>query len=137
MTVDTIFDIASLTKVVATTTAIMQLEERGKVRLNDPVVKYIPEFGQNGKSDITVCDLLTHFSGLPPDLDLWTFDELIEAEAFEHGIDTTGNEAGQKIAGDQNKKGQQGLGNESHKHGPAVLHACDHVNFVVHNCCVG
>src|SRR5437667_9278524 len=39
MTVDTIFDIASLTKVVATTTAIMQLEERGKVRLNDPVVK--------------------------------------------------------------------------------------------------
>ena len=70
MTVDTIFDIASLTKVVATTTAVMQLVDGGKVRLNDPVVKYIPEFGQNGKSDITVRDLLTHYSGLPPDLDL-------------------------------------------------------------------
>src|SRR5262249_23092171 len=75
MTVETIFDIASLTKVVATTTAVMQLVEQGRVRLNDPVVKYIPEFGQNGKGDITVRDLLTHFSGLPPDLDLsrpWT-----------------------------------------------------------------
>lgn len=70
MTPETIFDIASLTKVVATTIAVMQLVEHGKIRLNDPVVKYIPEFGQNGKADITVRDLLTHFSGLPPDLDL-------------------------------------------------------------------
>ena len=70
MSVDTIFDIASLTKVVATTTAAMQLMEQGKIRLNDPVVKYIPEFGQNGKSDITVRDLMTHYSGLPPSLDL-------------------------------------------------------------------
>jgi len=70
MTVDTIFDIASLTKVVATTTAVMQLEEKGKLRLNDPVVKYIPEFGQNEKEDITVRELLTHFSGLPDGLDL-------------------------------------------------------------------
>jgi uncharacterized protein YbbC (DUF1343 family)/CubicO group peptidase (beta-lactamase class C family) len=70
MTVDTVFDFASLTKVVATTTAVMQLVEKGRIRLNDPVVKYIPEFGQNGKSDITVRDLLTHYSGLPPDLDL-------------------------------------------------------------------
>jgi len=70
MTVDTIFDIASLTKVVATTTAAMQLVEQGKLRLNDPVVKYIPEFGQNGKNDITVRDLMTHYSGLPPSLDL-------------------------------------------------------------------
>src|ERR1700722_7214137 len=70
MTVDTIFDIASLTKVVATTTAVMQLEEQGRVRLNDPVVKYIPEFGQNGKADITVRDLLTHYSGLAPDIDI-------------------------------------------------------------------
>ena len=44
--VDTIFDIASLTKVVATTNAVMQLVDQGRVRLNDPVVKYIPEFGQ-------------------------------------------------------------------------------------------
>jgi len=70
MTVDTIFDIASLTKVVATTTAVMQLVEKGEVRDNDPVAKYIPEFAQNGKEEITVRELLTHFSGLPPDLDL-------------------------------------------------------------------
>jgi uncharacterized protein YbbC (DUF1343 family)/CubicO group peptidase (beta-lactamase class C family) len=61
--------LASLTKVIATTTAIMQLEERGQVRLNDPVAKYLPEFAQTGKQDITVRMLLTHFSGLPPDLD--------------------------------------------------------------------
>src|SRR6266496_4059275 len=70
MTVDTIFDIASLTKVVATTTSVMQLVDQGKVRLNDPVIKYIPEFGQNDKDDITVRDLLTHHSGLAPDVDL-------------------------------------------------------------------
>jgi len=72
MTLDTIFDVASLTKVIATTTAVMQLVEQGKVRLNDPVAKYVPEFGQNGKDDITVRQLLTHYSGLAPDLDLKT-----------------------------------------------------------------
>ena len=85
MAVDTVFDIASLTKVVATTTAVMQLVEQGKVRLNDPVVKYIPEFGQNGKADITVRDLLTHYSGLPPDLDLthpWTGRDVGYSMAF-------------------------------------------------------
>jgi len=70
MTVDTVFDLASLTKVIVTTTAVMQLVERGKVRVNDPVAKYIPEFAQNGKDEITVRDLLTHYSGLPEDLDL-------------------------------------------------------------------
>ena len=70
MTVDTIFDIASLTKVVATTTAVMQLVQKGEVRLNDPVVKYIPEFAENGKEEITVRNLLTHFSGLRADIDL-------------------------------------------------------------------
>ena len=86
MTVDTIFDIASLTKVVATTTAVMQLFERGKVRLNDDVVKYIPEFGQNGKEDITVRQLLTHYSGLAPDIDLqtpWQGKETAYRMAFE------------------------------------------------------
>jgi uncharacterized protein YbbC (DUF1343 family)/CubicO group peptidase (beta-lactamase class C family) len=72
MTLDTVFDLASLTKVVATTTAVMQLVEQGKVRLNDPVAKYLPEFAQNGKEDITVRQLLTHYSGLQPDLDLKT-----------------------------------------------------------------
>ena len=72
MTLDTIFDLASLTKVIVTTTAVMQLVEQGKVRLNDPVAKYLPEFAQNGKADITVRQLLTHYSGLEPDLDLKT-----------------------------------------------------------------
>ena len=67
---DTLFDIASLTKVVATTTALLQLVENGKVSLDDPVAKYWPEFKENGKAEITLQDLLTHYSGLRPDLDL-------------------------------------------------------------------
>jgi len=70
MTLDTAFDCASLTKVVATTTAIMQLWEQGKFRMNDPVAKYLPDFAQNGKQDITIRQLLVHYSGLPEDLDL-------------------------------------------------------------------
>jgi len=70
MTVDTIFDVASLTKVVATTTAVMQLVQKGEVRVNDPMAKYLPEFADNGKADITVRNLLTHFSGLREDFDL-------------------------------------------------------------------
>lgn len=69
MTVDTIFDAASLTKVIATTSCVMKLFEQGKIRLNDPVTKYLPEL-QGGKSDITIRNLMTHFSGLRPDLDL-------------------------------------------------------------------
>jgi uncharacterized protein YbbC (DUF1343 family) len=70
MTMDTIFDLASLTKVVATTTAVMQLLEQGKVRLSDKVASFIPEFGKYGKGNITVLHLMTHVSGLRPDLDL-------------------------------------------------------------------
>jgi uncharacterized protein YbbC (DUF1343 family)/CubicO group peptidase (beta-lactamase class C family) len=70
MTEDTIFDMASLTKCLATATAVMQLEEQGKIRLNDTVAKYIPEFGKNGKEQITIRQLVTHFSGLREDLDL-------------------------------------------------------------------
>jgi uncharacterized protein YbbC (DUF1343 family)/CubicO group peptidase (beta-lactamase class C family) len=69
MTLDTIFDAASLTKVVATAPAILHLFERGKLRLNDVVTKYLPGF-QGGKSGITVRNLLTHFSGLRADLDI-------------------------------------------------------------------
>jgi uncharacterized protein YbbC (DUF1343 family)/CubicO group peptidase (beta-lactamase class C family) len=67
MTVDTIFDLASLTKIVATATSIMILVERGRVSLADPVMHYIPEFGKNGKERITVEQLMTHRAGLPPD----------------------------------------------------------------------
>lgn len=64
MTTDTVFDLASLTKVVATTSAVMALIEDGKLRLRDTVVQYWPEFGQNGKGKITIRHLLTHTSGL-------------------------------------------------------------------------
>ncbi|HWB82855.1 MAG TPA: exo-beta-N-acetylmuramidase NamZ domain-containing protein [Bryobacteraceae bacterium] len=74
MTVDTIFDCASLTKVLATTPSLMKLFEQGKFRLDDKVTEYIPEF-QGGHSDITLRNLFTHFSGLRPDVTLeppWT-----------------------------------------------------------------
>jgi uncharacterized protein YbbC (DUF1343 family)/CubicO group peptidase (beta-lactamase class C family) len=86
MTLDTVFDCASLTKVVATTPAIMQLWEQGKFRMNDPVAKYLPEFGQNGKQDITIRQLLVHYSGLALDLDLtkpWQGKETAYRMAFE------------------------------------------------------
>ena len=70
MTVDTIFDLASLTKVVATTTAVMMLVEEGRVRLGAPVARYLPGFGRHGKAEITVEQLLTHVSGLRAGFDL-------------------------------------------------------------------
>ena len=70
MTPDTIFDAASLTKVVATTTSVMQLVEEGRLRLVDPVSRYVPGFERYGKRDITIRHLLTHTSGLRPDVDL-------------------------------------------------------------------
>jgi uncharacterized protein YbbC (DUF1343 family)/CubicO group peptidase (beta-lactamase class C family) len=70
MTLDSIFDAASLTKVVATTTSVMILVQEGRLRLSDPVALYVPGFERYGKRDITVRHLLTHTSGLRPDLDL-------------------------------------------------------------------
>jgi CubicO group peptidase (beta-lactamase class C family) len=67
MTVDTVFDLASLTKPVATATSIMILVEQGKLRLSDRVAEYLPAFGQNGKDRITVEQLLLHTSGLIAD----------------------------------------------------------------------
>ena len=64
MSRDTLFDIASLTKVVATAPAILQLVERGKLSLDDPAVKPWPKFKGHGKEGITVRQLLTHYSGL-------------------------------------------------------------------------
>lgn len=68
MTFDTIFDLASLTKVIVTTTAVMQLVEQGKLDLDAPVARYWPAFGNNGKQNVTVRQLLTHTSGFQPDL---------------------------------------------------------------------
>ncbi|MCA8986855.1 MAG: beta-lactamase family protein, partial [Planctomycetaceae bacterium] len=67
MTVETLFDLASLTKPIATATSIHLLQQRGKLSFDDPVVKYLPEFGVNGKDSITIRQLLTHTSGLLPD----------------------------------------------------------------------
>ena len=82
MTLDTVFDMASLTKVVATTTSVMMLVEQGRVRLSDRVASFIPGFERYGKADITVRHLLTHVSGLRPDVDLgdpWTgYDTAIQ-----------------------------------------------------------
>ena len=70
MTLDTVFDMASLTKVVATTPAVMALVEDGRIRLSDPVASFIPEFARYGKARVTVRHLMTHMSGLRPDVDL-------------------------------------------------------------------
>ena len=86
MTLDTIFDLASLTKVVATTTSVMMLVEQGTIRLNDRVASYIPGFERYGKGDITIRHLMTHVSGLRPDLDLaemWTGSDTAIALAIE------------------------------------------------------
>ena len=69
MTVDTVFDLASLTKVTATAMSVMTLVEAGKIRLADPVVKHLPEFGAGGgeRERVTIEQLLLHRGGLPPD----------------------------------------------------------------------
>ncbi|CAN5413861.1 serine hydrolase domain-containing protein [soil metagenome] len=68
MRFNTIFDLASLTKVVATTPAIMQLVEQGRINLDATVSKYWPDFANKGKGSITVRQLLTHTSGLPEEV---------------------------------------------------------------------
>jgi len=67
MSRETVFDLASLTKVMATATSIMVLVDRGQITLGDRVVRFIPEFAQNGKESITVEQLLRHRSGLVAD----------------------------------------------------------------------
>jgi CubicO group peptidase (beta-lactamase class C family) len=68
---ETMYDLASLTKVVGTTTAVMILFDEGKIRLDDYVVKYLPEFTGGGRELVTIRLLLEHRSGLPAGRDLW------------------------------------------------------------------
>lgn len=82
MTVDTLFDMASITKPVVTATSIMQLVEQGKIRLRDPVVEYLPEFKGHGKEEITVEQLMLHTGGLIPDTALSEYENGW-AEAYE------------------------------------------------------
>jgi len=63
---DTIFDLASLTKVLATTTAILRLVDHGRIDLDDPVAKHLPTFAERDKEKVTIRHLLTHSSGLRP-----------------------------------------------------------------------
>jgi uncharacterized protein YbbC (DUF1343 family)/CubicO group peptidase (beta-lactamase class C family) len=95
MTENTIFDIASLTKVVATTTALMRLVDAGLVSLDAPVGKYWPEFRCNGKSQITIRQLMTHTSGLRPDVNPqahWLgYEGAINAIAMDHPVRPPGS----------------------------------------------
>lgn len=94
MTADTIFDLASLTKVVATATAIVQLAERGALDLDRPAARYWPAFAQNGKERITLRQLLTHTSGLRAEMNSnirWSgYEGAIEAVAADRLVETPG-----------------------------------------------
>jgi uncharacterized protein YbbC (DUF1343 family)/CubicO group peptidase (beta-lactamase class C family) len=94
MTIDTIFDAASLTKPVATATSIMILIEQGKIRLNDTIGKFIPEIQISEAKNITILQLLTHTSGYAPDFDLrkkWTGnDGMLEALKIEKPVNPAG-----------------------------------------------
>jgi CubicO group peptidase (beta-lactamase class C family) len=68
---NTIYDVASLSKVVGTTTAVMVLYDEKKIDLDAPVLRYLPAFSGGLKDKVTVRDLLTHRSGLPAGRDLW------------------------------------------------------------------
>lgn len=75
MQLDTVFDLASLTKPIATATSVMTLVEEGKLELDAPVAQYIPEFAANGKAEITVQQLLIHMGGLIPDNSLGDYND--------------------------------------------------------------
>ncbi len=98
MTEDTIFDVASLTKVLATTPAIMLLVEDAKLRLDDRVKRYLPKFTGGGKDAVTVRQLLTHYSGLRPDFELSKPWAGYEAALEELWIETTQSDPGLEFA---------------------------------------
>ncbi len=66
-----VYDLASLTKVIGTTTAIMLLYDEGRIHLDDKVITFFPEFGGGERDNVTIQHLLTHRSGLPAGRDLW------------------------------------------------------------------
>jgi CubicO group peptidase (beta-lactamase class C family) len=94
MSEDTIFDIASLTKPLATATAVMQLYEQGKVAFDDPVQKYLPDFNTANdplRAQVTLRMLLTHTSGEPIDVNLgdpWGLDAADKAEGIHRALTT-------------------------------------------------
>lgn len=88
MTWDTHFDMASLTKPCMTALSILQLYEKKLIDIDDPVVKYLPEFSDINKNKITLRLLLTHYSGLPPDISL-TDKWIGKNSAFQRIMDTS------------------------------------------------
>jgi uncharacterized protein YbbC (DUF1343 family)/CubicO group peptidase (beta-lactamase class C family) len=91
-TVDTIYDLASLTKVIATAPSIVKLHEQGKLSIHDPVAKYLPDFAANEKGNVTLLHLLTHTSGLRPSLPLspaWVGNEHAIKLACAESLQTT------------------------------------------------
>jgi len=94
MTEDTIFDVASLTKILATATAVMQLYEQGKVEFDDPVQEYLPDFNASNdpqRAAVTVRMLLTHTSGEPGDVELkdpWGLDVANKSEGIHRALTT-------------------------------------------------
>jgi CubicO group peptidase (beta-lactamase class C family) len=94
MTEDTVFDVASLTKPLATATAVMQLYEQGKVQFDDPVQEYLPDFNLSNdplRTKVTVRMLLTHTSGETGDVDLkdpWGLDRADKAEGVHRALTT-------------------------------------------------
>jgi uncharacterized protein YbbC (DUF1343 family)/CubicO group peptidase (beta-lactamase class C family) len=96
MRVDTVFDLASLTKVVATATAIMRLVDQGHISLDKPAATYWPAFAANGKGGITIRQLLTHTSGLRPGLMArfrWSdYDGAMAAVVMDHPVYTPGTQ---------------------------------------------
>jgi serine-type D-Ala-D-Ala carboxypeptidase len=97
----TIYDVASLTKVVGTTTAIMILYDEKKIGLDDPVVNYIPTFGGGDKDRVTIRQLLTHTSGLPAGRDIWRIAQTpLEARALVLSTNLEGRPGAQYIYSD-------------------------------------
>jgi CubicO group peptidase (beta-lactamase class C family) len=89
MTVDTVFDLASLTKSIATATSVMVLLDRGKIAVTDRVAKYLPVFGANGKQDVTIEQLLLHRGGLVADNPMSEFEGVSPAEAMKRTLENT------------------------------------------------
>ena len=97
----TIYDIASLSKVVGTTTAIMILYDEKKIGLDDAVVNYLPTFGGGDKDKVTIRQLLTHTSGLPAGRDIWRIAQTpLEARALVLSTPLEGRPGAQYIYSD-------------------------------------
>jgi CubicO group peptidase (beta-lactamase class C family) len=97
----TIYDVASLSKVVGTTTAVMILYDEKKIGLDDPIVNYIPTFGGGDKDRVTIRQLLTHTSGLPAGRDIWRIAQTpLEARALVLSTNLEGRPGAQYIYSD-------------------------------------